>query len=127
MSKEKTGIGPVYGQPLIDSLPIGGGLMQAMPSENDLKDAQKMHQRLVAGYEVLLLHYQRQTKELHETKECLSDAMNLISNMTQFTDVDEVDIDEADISHTDVWKRWEKAAYNDPMDESSISQSGNPS
>ncbi|MCK9434824.1 MAG: hypothetical protein M0R32_08425 [Candidatus Cloacimonetes bacterium] len=109
MSKENTGIGPVYGQPLIDSLPIGGGLMQAMPSENDLKDAQKMHQRLVAGYEVLLLHYQRQKKELHEAKECLRDAMNLISNMTQFTDVD--------IDHDDVWRRWEKAAHNDPMDE----------
>lgn len=50
--------GPVYGVPLIDTLPLGtGGMLQQMPSRHDLEECQKRHQRVVAGYEVLLAHY----------------------------------------------------------------------
>jgi hypothetical protein len=50
--------GPVYGVRLIDSLPIGTGqMLQAMPKRSDLIQAQKVSERTVAGYEVLLSHY----------------------------------------------------------------------
>jgi hypothetical protein len=50
--------GPVYGVRLIGSLPIGTGqMLQAMPTRSDLIQAQKVSERTVAGYEVLLSHY----------------------------------------------------------------------
>lgn len=50
--------GPVYDVDLIDSLPLGGGgMMQAMPSREDLMECGKRFQRVAAGYEVLLHHY----------------------------------------------------------------------
>lgn len=57
--------GPVYGVPLIRSLPLGKGCMlQAMPSRADLMKAGKHHTRLVAGYEVLLAHYTQLKSDL---------------------------------------------------------------
>ena len=62
-------VGPVYGVvPLIDSLPLGTGIMrQAMPSRGDLERVYKSHamgaRRVVASYEILLSHYQRLVKE----------------------------------------------------------------
>lgn len=51
--------GPIYGVPLIDDLPLGAGSMkQAMPSRGDLEAVAEINQRTVAGYEVLLDHYQ---------------------------------------------------------------------
>lgn len=51
--------GPIYGVPLIDDLPLGTGPMkQAMPSSDDLAAVAEINQRTVAGYEVLLAHYQ---------------------------------------------------------------------
>lgn len=51
-------VGPIYGVKLIDSLPIGdSGWSQAMPNREDLLRAKRSHQRLVAGYEVLLARY----------------------------------------------------------------------
>lgn len=52
--------GPIYGVPLIDSLPLGdGGFTQAMPSRSDLEGIRnyRQGQRVVAGYEVLLAAY----------------------------------------------------------------------
>ena len=50
--------GPIYDVQLIESLPLGGGgMMQAMPSREDLMACGKRFQRVAAGYEVLLHHY----------------------------------------------------------------------
>lgn len=48
------GLGPIYGVPLIDELPLSGGMFQAMPSRDDLLQVKKISQRTVAGYEVSL-------------------------------------------------------------------------
>lgn len=57
--------GPVYGVPLIDTLPLGKGMMlQQMPPRADLVKAKKHHTRLVAGYEVLLAHYTQLKSDL---------------------------------------------------------------
>ena len=50
--------GPVYDVQLIESLPLGGGgMIQQMPSREDLMVCGKRFQRVAAGYEVLLHHY----------------------------------------------------------------------
>ena len=49
--------GPVYNVVLIDVLPIGFGMSQAMPSRSDLCAAQRVNERVVAGYELLLESY----------------------------------------------------------------------
>lgn len=57
-------VGPIYNTPLIDSLPIGSGLLrQQMPSRSDLLESSE---RVAAGYEVLLSHYQRTLVMLEE-------------------------------------------------------------
>ena len=64
--KEK---GPVYGVELIDTLPLGqGGMLQAMPSRDDLRQVQRFNERTVAGYEVLLAHYRAQQDEVARLK-----------------------------------------------------------
>lgn len=55
--------GPVYGVRLIDSLPIGSSMQQAMPTRDDLIRANKVAERVVAGYEVLLATYQQMCSE----------------------------------------------------------------
>lgn len=51
--------GLIYGVELIEDLPLGTGPMkQAMPSRDDLERVMERNQRTVAGYEVLLAHYQ---------------------------------------------------------------------
>ena len=49
-----TGVGPIYGVPLIKTLPLSGEMLQAMPSRADLESVAKKNMRVVAGYEVLL-------------------------------------------------------------------------
>jgi hypothetical protein len=57
--------GPIYNVPLIDSLPLTeGGMRQAMPSRADLDAVHYRHDRVVAGYEVLLAHYQESQAQL---------------------------------------------------------------
>lgn len=67
MSKKETG--PVYGVPLIDTLPLGtGAMLQQMPSRADLEQVRIRNERVAAGYEVLLAHFrecQEIAKELH--------------------------------------------------------------
>lgn len=59
-------VGPVYGVTLIDSLPLDGGMKQAMPNEDDLRRVLKVSVRTVAGYEVLLEHFRRQESEIEK-------------------------------------------------------------
>jgi hypothetical protein len=65
MDAIKKELGPVYGVRLIRDLPIGGGMIQAMPSRQDLEQVRAVSERTVAGYEMLLLHYLK-LKEEHE-------------------------------------------------------------
>lgn len=60
-----TDTGPIYGVPLIDTLPLSeGGMLQQMPSRRDLVWCQDaMAYRVAAGYEVLLAHYHRVCEE----------------------------------------------------------------
>ena len=55
MSKKE--VGPIYGVPLIGTLKLNGGMMQAMPSRQDLQRVRQISDRAVAGYEVLLTKY----------------------------------------------------------------------
>jgi len=57
-------VGPIYSVPLIDTLPLDGGMFQAMPSRDDLEACSKRFMRVAAAYEVLLCHYQRCLKML---------------------------------------------------------------
>ena len=61
-------VGPIYGVPLIESLPLGvyGGMSQAMPSRADLSDVRQVNERVVAGYEVLLGHYRQKCFRIAE-------------------------------------------------------------
>lgn len=52
--------GPIYGVQLINSLPIGdSGMLQAMPSNDDLERVRHINGRTAAGYEILLFHYRQ--------------------------------------------------------------------
>ena len=57
----KAGVGPVYGVPLIDSLPLNDGgvgtMKQAMPSGTELADVMGVSMGTVGGYEGLLNHW----------------------------------------------------------------------
>lgn len=56
--EKEPNVGPIYGVELIDTLPLGkGGMLQAMPNRDDLREIAGHHERVVAGYEVLLAHY----------------------------------------------------------------------
>ena len=50
--------GPIYGVKLIATLPLNGGMLQAMPSRGDLEFVAKRNQRVAAGYEVVLAQRQ---------------------------------------------------------------------
>lgn len=65
---------PLYDIPLIESLPINGGMRQALPSRRDLEQVMKLNQRFVAGYEVLLAHYVNTTSERDTLRAQLSRA-----------------------------------------------------
>lgn len=64
------GLGPIYGVPLIETLPLSGGMRQQMPSQADLtsiKDRQ-FGMRVVAGYEILLNSHGDLRKALEHVK-----------------------------------------------------------
>lgn len=68
-------VGPVYSVPLPDGLPLPKGAMrQATPSRADLDSILDYRQggRVVAGYEVLLWHYQRATRVVEDVRELAS-------------------------------------------------------
>lgn len=68
----KCDCGPVYGVPLRGSLPLLGesrgeipcGMVQALPTRQDLEMTRKVSERTAAGYEVLLSHYNRVSEDL---------------------------------------------------------------
>ena len=72
----KAGVGPVYGVPLIDSLPLNDGgagtMKQVMPSESDLNDVMGISVRTVAGYEVLLNHWRAAKTRIAELEKELA-------------------------------------------------------
>jgi hypothetical protein len=60
--------GPLYNVELTPrSLPVGN-MFQALPSADDLRRAMRGHQRLVAGYEVLLATYHESLREIERLK-----------------------------------------------------------
>lgn len=62
-----TQLGPTYNVPLLESLPLGfGGMIQKLPSRQDLEDVRTMSQRTAAGYEVLLKHYHKNQNTLEK-------------------------------------------------------------
>ena len=66
--------GPIYGTPLIDTLPLSdnGALRQRMPMRNDLLLCRGDHCRVAEGYEVLLAHYHNVCEERDSLKRLLS-------------------------------------------------------
>ncbi len=65
--------GPIYGVELIDTLPLGkGGMIQQMPSRDDLKRSRTHGDRVAAGYEVLLAHYRDALKRIEVLSETLT-------------------------------------------------------
>ncbi len=58
--------GPIYGVELLEFLPLDGGMLQQLPSRDDLESIRDLRngERIVAGYEVLLEHYRRAKAEL---------------------------------------------------------------
>lgn len=65
--------GPIYGVNLIDSLPIGGGMKQSMPSRRDLVEVSEVNQRVVAGYEVAIATIESRDIEIEALKEANPD------------------------------------------------------
>lgn len=68
---ESCGIGPLYGVELIKSLPISGGMKQAMPNWRDLERVAEVSQRGCAGYEILLSHFRNSQRALREARDAL--------------------------------------------------------
>ena len=64
-------VGPIYGVELLDSLPLDGGMRQALPGADDLVRVRNVSERTVAGYEVLLEHYWRLQAIVKAQKEIL--------------------------------------------------------
>lgn len=62
-----TETGPIYGVPLIDTLPLGNTGRQQMPSRHNLEVCKLLGfsavSRVAEGYEVLLAHYHRVCEE----------------------------------------------------------------
>ena len=66
----ETETGPIYGTPLIRTLPLGtGGMLQACPSRADLEQVAEVNERTAAAYVVLLGHYQRLQEENKRLRE----------------------------------------------------------
>ena len=63
-------MGPIYGVELIDTLPLGNGMLQAMPSRDDLLQVKRISERTVAGYEVLLDAYRKKKPSIPHNAIC---------------------------------------------------------
>ncbi len=69
--------GPIYGVRLLHTLPLGsGGMVQALPSRDDLKLVSKLNTRTAAGYEVLLSHYQAKCEEVSRLRDVIQQVIN---------------------------------------------------
>lgn len=67
--------GPVYGVPLLDTLPLCGGMLQQMPSVAELADVRQTHERVVAAYEVLTNAYREEQNKVAVLKSLLADVI----------------------------------------------------
>lgn len=65
--------GPIYGVELLDSLPLDGGMRQALPSLRDLENVWDVSERTVAGFEVLTEHYRRAMVEIERLRKEMND------------------------------------------------------
>lgn len=63
--------GPIYGVRLLESLPLRGGMIQAMPSRDDLVQVKRISERTVAGFEVLTAHYRDKCGEVERLKQLI--------------------------------------------------------
>ncbi len=75
--------GPIYGVELIDALPLGGMMKQAMPSRADLDAVREISERTVAGYEVLLSHWRRTVLALAAAEVDRDEALQQIARSTR--------------------------------------------
>lgn len=69
-------VGPIYGVQLIDVLPLNPdkseGMLQQMPSAEDLKRCRQRGERVCAGYEVLLHHWRARGAEIERLQKRLA-------------------------------------------------------
>lgn len=56
--------GPIYGVSLIDTLPLGGGMRQQMATREDLVYVRQYSERVVAAYEVAIVHLALRKQEV---------------------------------------------------------------
>ncbi len=77
--------GPIYGVVLLDSLPLDGGMRQALPSRADLDAVRRTringNDRVVAGYEVLLEHYKRLVNAVEALRPAINDCTDAENQM----------------------------------------------
>ena len=63
--------GPIYGVELLKSLPLDGGMRQALPNRRDLERTRADNDRVAAGFEVLTEHYRRAMTEIERLQSAL--------------------------------------------------------
>lgn len=67
------GDGPLYGVELPNTIGIAGtGMIQELPSEQDLRQVLPVNQRVVAGYEVLVDHMRARDFAFDEVRDVLA-------------------------------------------------------
>lgn len=89
MSDDTTKKGPVYSVDLtIDTLPIGGGMTQQLPSASDLARVKEVSERTAAGYEVLMAHYIDLRASLASAESRLAIAVEALEAWVQYDDAD---------------------------------------
>jgi hypothetical protein len=66
-AEDGNGVGPVYGVKLLSAM-RAGGMIQAMPSSEDLKAIKDRHTRVVAGFELLTQHWRDQVQEIERLR-----------------------------------------------------------
>lgn len=69
------GVGPVYGVKLLSAM-RAGGMIQAMPSREDLEAIKGRHTRVVAGLEVLTQHWRDQGQEIERLRGMIRDVVS---------------------------------------------------
>lgn len=79
--------GPVYGVPLLDTMPLGkGGMLQQMATRDDLKHVARYNERVVSAYEVLTEHYREKCKEVENLRGLIA---NVIGGNWSVTELQE--------------------------------------
>lgn len=90
IKESRKNLGPVYGVELIRDLPLGsGGMRQAMPSRQDLKQVREFNERTAAGYEILLQHYLAQRDMIEALTASIDRAVTNCAHIDDTCDRDE--------------------------------------